>query len=211
MAKKETSRTIRARATKKHIFKTSIRLFAENGFDKVTIAEICNTAGVSKGLFYNYFKSKEALFVEHFRIANEKQLRIRQFFTPGETFTERFEVFVKAVTQFNERFFLEATRVAYVYALENPGKTMLASKERDYHHIIHEILEYGRQRGEIRTDIGLEEMAHVIVAHLWGCCFSYLIGFEQGKSLSDIEQREMKLIRDWLTAPVRQGDTCEHS
>lgn len=36
-------------------------LIARNGYESTTIAEIAKEAGVSKGLLYNYFKSKEEL------------------------------------------------------------------------------------------------------------------------------------------------------
>ena len=38
-------------------------LFAEHGYDATGVAEICNTADVSKGAFYHHFASKNALFV----------------------------------------------------------------------------------------------------------------------------------------------------
>jgi AcrR family transcriptional regulator len=40
---------------------TALALFAENGFHNTSISQIAKAAGVSKGLMYNYFESKEAL------------------------------------------------------------------------------------------------------------------------------------------------------
>ena len=50
------------RAESKHkIMDAAFKLIAANGYESTSIALIAKTAGVSKGLLYNYFESKEAL------------------------------------------------------------------------------------------------------------------------------------------------------
>ena len=46
---------------KKEIMDTALGLFAAEGFDKTSISKIAKKAGISKGLLYNYFSSKEDL------------------------------------------------------------------------------------------------------------------------------------------------------
>lgn len=41
--------------------RTALELFANEGFHSTTISRIAKNAGISKGLMYNYFESKEAL------------------------------------------------------------------------------------------------------------------------------------------------------
>ncbi len=48
-------------ARKKEIMDTALELFASEGFDKTSISKIAVKAGISKGLLYNYFSSKEDL------------------------------------------------------------------------------------------------------------------------------------------------------
>ena len=43
------------------ILDTALSLFAENGFHQTSIEQIARKAGISKGLTYNYFESKELL------------------------------------------------------------------------------------------------------------------------------------------------------
>jgi AcrR family transcriptional regulator len=43
------------------IMDTALRLFAEESYHQVSIHQIASSAGISKGLMYNYFKSKEDL------------------------------------------------------------------------------------------------------------------------------------------------------
>ena len=50
------------RADRKHkIMDAAFNLIAKNGYEATSIAMIAKNAGVSKGLLYNYFKSKEEL------------------------------------------------------------------------------------------------------------------------------------------------------
>ena len=49
---------------KKLILDVSLQLFAEKGYENTSIAQITKEAGISKGLFYNYFESKDQLMQE---------------------------------------------------------------------------------------------------------------------------------------------------
>ena len=49
------------------IMDTALRLFAEKGYHQTSISQIAREAGMSKGLMYNYFDSKEALLGEIFQ------------------------------------------------------------------------------------------------------------------------------------------------
>lgn len=46
------------------ILDTALSLFAENGFHQTSIEQIARKAGISKGLTYNYFESKNAILDE---------------------------------------------------------------------------------------------------------------------------------------------------
>src|SRR5687768_18611685 len=43
------------------ILDAALRVFGEKGFDGATTAEVAKAAGVSKGLVFNYFPTKDAL------------------------------------------------------------------------------------------------------------------------------------------------------
>jgi len=65
-----------ARDTREHILNTSFMLFLQKNFKEVTMKEIVERTGLSKGAFYHYFSSKEQVFeevMEHFFSAGIKQ------------------------------------------------------------------------------------------------------------------------------------------
>jgi AcrR family transcriptional regulator len=48
--------------TRQSIAETAWRLFAERGYDRVSVAEIARAAGVAEATVFNYFPTKEDLF-----------------------------------------------------------------------------------------------------------------------------------------------------
>ncbi len=60
---KEQFESIRQRS-RDTIKQTALELFGRQGYHSTSISAIAKAAGVSKGLMYNYFESKEALLVE---------------------------------------------------------------------------------------------------------------------------------------------------
>ncbi|MEU7480633.1 TetR/AcrR family transcriptional regulator [Lentzea sp. NPDC042327] len=51
---------------KRHITDTAAGLFAEKGFERTTVADICRRAGISTGSLFHYFPTKRAIFEEIF-------------------------------------------------------------------------------------------------------------------------------------------------
>ena len=76
--------------TREHIAETARGLFAERGFERVTVAEIARIAEVAEQTVYNYFPTKEDLVywrLESFEQALLSAIRDRP---PGETLLAAF-------------------------------------------------------------------------------------------------------------------------
>jgi TetR/AcrR family transcriptional regulator, transcriptional repressor for nem operon len=50
--------------SKEYIIEVALKLFLQKSFKEVTMKEIVENTGLSKGAFYHYFTSKEQLFIE---------------------------------------------------------------------------------------------------------------------------------------------------
>ncbi len=68
------ARSNKSNENKKRIIDCAIRLINEKGFDNVTVSEITQVAGVSKGAFYIHFKSKEDIIEQQISLFNEFKL-----------------------------------------------------------------------------------------------------------------------------------------
>ncbi len=80
------------------IMETALEHFAEKGFSETTINHIAKRAGISKGLMYNYFESKEALLTE---IIDKSVNEVYQYFDidrDGYLSEEEFEFFIRKVS-----------------------------------------------------------------------------------------------------------------
>ena len=60
--------------TRRAIADTARRLFAQRGFENVTVAEIARAADVSEGTVFNYFPSKEDLVYERMDVFEQEML-----------------------------------------------------------------------------------------------------------------------------------------
>ncbi|AOO64399.1 TetR/AcrR family transcriptional regulator [Sulfurospirillum halorespirans] len=58
------------------IIAVATQVFIELGFDKTSMSEISNRLGGSKATLYNYFKSKEELFLETLQIVIEAEFQM---------------------------------------------------------------------------------------------------------------------------------------
>jgi len=54
---------LRSKTTKNSIIKAAAACFAEKGYDKTDVDEICRRADLTKGAFYHHFSSKQELFL----------------------------------------------------------------------------------------------------------------------------------------------------
>ena len=57
---------------KADIFNSGWKLFCSKGFKDTNVSDITKMAGIGVGTFYNYYSSKEKLFIEIFMKENEK-------------------------------------------------------------------------------------------------------------------------------------------
>jgi AcrR family transcriptional regulator len=67
--------TDQGKERKQQLLDEAARLFSERGYASTRVVDICDAAGVAKGLFYWYFPNKEALFAD---LVRSMRLRLRR-------------------------------------------------------------------------------------------------------------------------------------
>ncbi len=84
---------------KRLIMETAMVLFAEYGFHATTMSKIAKKAGISKGLAYNYFKSKQEILDEIVRTGFDSIYSHFDLNRDGILTEEEFIYFIKKVFQ----------------------------------------------------------------------------------------------------------------
>src|SRR4051812_28118512 len=83
-------------ATRRLIAETARRLFAERGFDAVTVAEVARAADVAEKTVFNYFPTKEDLFYANMEAFEDRLLEAIRERPPGHTVLDAFRRFFLA-------------------------------------------------------------------------------------------------------------------
>jgi len=100
---------MRPQKGKQKIFTAAMMLFESQGYFATTVEQVTTEAGVSKGLVYNYFKSKDELLVGLIDDATDKMASVAKTFDSGDSMEESLLLFVDNYFSFlrNERQFLK--------------------------------------------------------------------------------------------------------
>jgi AcrR family transcriptional regulator len=150
--------------------------FAREGLAAANINRISVTAGLAKGTVYNYFPSKEALFLAVVQEACERMARRSDRVPPSAPTRSRLLAAVASDLEWahgNEAF----ARVLVRESLAGDGRFLPQIEQAAAPYISHvtRILHDGVERGEIRGDVALGELALLFVGlgelalvHHWG-------------------------------------------
>ncbi|HWO96450.1 MAG TPA: TetR/AcrR family transcriptional regulator [Bacillus sp. (in: firmicutes)] len=71
------------------IIETAMKLFSQKGYHSTSIQEIAENSGIAKGSIYNYFSSKEDLFMSIFKHYHERLFNKVSQVEKNETLSER--------------------------------------------------------------------------------------------------------------------------
>ncbi|PLT33435.1 TetR/AcrR family transcriptional regulator [Bacillus sp. V5-8f] len=97
----------------KVIMEAAIKLFGKKGYDATSVQEIVNEAGISKGAFYLYYKSKQALLLAIFqyyydRFVKEFNDLKGQDLPPREIFIKQMEAQYRFILEQKEFLIMQA-------------------------------------------------------------------------------------------------------
>ncbi|TRZ49597.1 TetR/AcrR family transcriptional regulator [bacterium] len=175
--KKLTNRKKRAAATRQKIFNTAIKLFKKNGYKRVTVDDICNKAGVSKGAFYLYFKSKDMVILNQL-VMSEKtfnEYMVKEL-NQHSSVVENLLLLGKKIISYTSELGIDSTQVLYGILINpNEKNASFISQTVQYHRLLEKLIEEGQAKGEITCDVSKDNIIQMfyycgrgIVFH-W-CC-----------------------------------------
>jgi len=150
--------------TKARILSAAEELFGANGFQKTRLEDVAAAAQVSRPLVYRYFSNKETLFglvVERIlREWNEVLIAEAARKTPSTAHTLRRVLtacldFAQSRTVLRGLLSRDSKLVLSHFDIIQRTNDMLR-------HLVRDVLESGGARGDVRTDLDFEDLAHVV-------------------------------------------------
>ena len=166
-------------ATREKIMMAGLKLFSHKGLAATSIHDIAAQAGISVGLMYHYYKSKEDLFTELVETAVGSAAESTQIrFASSQPPTEKIRMFSKEViediAQSNWMSQLYLLMIHYTLAVDLPEKAA-EIREKGFaplESLKRTVIE-GQELGEVRTG-DPDEMVVMYFATIQGLAISKL-------------------------------------
>lgn len=142
-------------------------LFAENGFDAVSLNAIAEQAGVSKANVFHHFGSKEALYLAVMRdVCSRTAELLQDFVTEKGSFVERIQHFAQA----HLRNLLDNTGVSRLILREilagdaQRARELVEQVFGDNFSRLVEVFRDGQHLGEVRADVDPAVLAMALIS-----------------------------------------------
>jgi AcrR family transcriptional regulator len=150
--------------TRQRIVDAAWELFHENGYEKTTVNDIIKKANTSKGGFYYYFSAKDELLNALYPIFD------REYQTFYNNMDKSLDCYVQLQQVCQYAYYFTETHVSpellarlYQAQLLDKSQDSFMSPDRYYVKMIKKILTEGQERHQIRDDISVDELAHMIL------------------------------------------------
>ena len=167
--------------TKRKIFETSMKLFAEKGYDATSIEDITATVGVAKGTLYYHFSSKEEIF--EFLIGEGVKLLKNSIEIKTEKLDNAIDK-IKAIVLIELKVLVKYEDFMTIVLSEiwgsGPRSQLCKNYVFDYIQLIEKIVKEGIEKKEI-----IEGDANVIASGIFGfTCSSLIYKMRRGKEIN---------------------------
>jgi AcrR family transcriptional regulator len=185
-------------------------VFAQVGFHAARLEDIAGKAGFSKGSLYNYYESKEAIFL-NLAIREYRQLldRLTIEVDPEFPLRDALRGAMKAVFEVFGQHFSLLMEISEFRRMGVPGLAELMKSHQELLGVFKEfvgemrvflsrVFAAARRRGEVGSTATDEQLAMLFGAHIRGLIFEWKIAGEMG----DVERQIESTIEFFLYGAV---------
>ena len=195
----------KSNATLEKIHEAAMAEFLDKGFQGASLRQIVKNAGVTTGVFYGYFSSKEALFASI--VEPHAAALMGRFMEAQTSFSELPE------QEQPEHMGLESSQcvnwmVDYICDHREPVKLLLCKAEgTSYEHFVHNMVEveYTLRYMDVLRRLGREvpelsqSLCHIIASGMFNGLFEIVVhDMPKEQALRDVEQFRTFYTGGWL-------------
>ena len=181
------------------IIKGAIKVFSQQGFYKAKIEEIAEQAGVGKGTVYEYFASKEELFLEMFLYIEERcRGTVQRELSGVSAFFDKLQKMFVVIMRFL-RDHREMGKILFAGSppVSEDTQRVLREKNQKMLDDLSGMLEEAAAKGEIRpVDVGVA--AQVIFGTLLFVAAQVLFSEDEGLDYNRLAQEVNGVILEGL-------------
>ena len=147
------------RDTKGKIISAAWELFYEQGYEETTVDEIVELSETSKGSFYHYFESKDALLGTLAYMFDRKYVELE----PG---LDQLDSSMQKLLYLNQELFgmiedgISLDLLARLFSTQvvTKGEKQLLDRNREYYKLLRKIITAGQESGEFRDDLSVNDL-----------------------------------------------------
>jgi AcrR family transcriptional regulator len=155
---------------REQILEGARRCFAEHGYEGATVARLESEIGLSRGAIFNYFPSKEALFIE---LAVRDSVRISELWR-----NEGLEAVVREVLELDPAWLGVNLELIRRVRTDADFKNRIEARQEELVVVNRERLEEAQRAGEFRDDLEPREIGAFVNVVLNGLALQRASGDE---------------------------------
>lgn len=183
------------RSSREKIIDTTISIIRENGADALTVRNVCDTAGLSIGTFYHYFRDKDDLMMYFLKETSFVSFELK---TPlsnisgriSELYMHLIHKYMDLGLDFMKSFYSTSNRSLSAFMGEENGlfaeDSVMARSEKEMNEAL--------KRGFIKTGSDIHLLCIDICTIVKGCVFEWCLN--DGKP--DIESSLNRILDNYL-------------
>lgn len=190
--KRKLTRAEQSALTKDRIIQTGLALLKEEGYENLTVRNICERAEISTGSFYHFYKTKDDLMSEFLHRTEweddmENADDIVEYIIHG--YVSLIDVYETLGMNFVSSYYTATNQSFNVYTREVGGYVS------DY---IRKHLMTARDQGYIRDDVSIDKIIYGVQTLVIGNVFQWCVV----KGATDIRMDLDRMLRDYLTLRI---------
>ncbi|MBO5994396.1 MAG: TetR/AcrR family transcriptional regulator [Firmicutes bacterium] len=162
--------------TKTRIVSAAWQLFYENGYDSTTIDDIVEASNTSKGSFYHYFESKDALLGSLSYLFDEKYEELRDTIDPELDPIEKLLLMNRELFLMIENT-VSVTLLCQLFStqLVTKGERHLLEPDRTYYKLLRQITIEGQKKGLFREDLSINDITRAYATFERGLMYDWCL------------------------------------
>lgn len=191
---KLSKRQIQGQNSRDKLLDAATRLFHENGYQAVTVNDICEAAQLTKGAFYHHFDSKEALYQHLYTPQLDTYLASHFSISEDADGKTLFLALADATLSFSEEIGREMTSLSITVMLSR-GTSHLFTEGRVHTRLLHQALSQSQAGNQLKCEGSEHELMLLYSCLMVGFLVKWAsLADESNFDWHNLLQREMQLM-----------------